>query len=188
MLVLLWVFQTVCFRSVYSKVRVNQVKKCASSIEENINSNNITTLVENLAEQNDVMIYVYDTTDSTVRPVYSTDKSFMKIMIYDSSSSSSNDSNSGSSSKSSDSSDKNSSDKKSSDNSSSDKNSSDNESDNGSITHRQYVSFATNQLIKGESPYNYYSQAKASDDKTYTRYIDEQENSKEISFPSVYVH
>ena len=79
MLVLLWVFQTVCFRSVYSKVRVNQVKKCASSIEENINSNNITTLVENLAEQNDVMIYVYDTTDSTVRPVYSTDKSFMKI-------------------------------------------------------------------------------------------------------------
>ena len=86
MLVLLWVFQTVCFRSVYSKVRVNQVKKCASSIEENINSNNITTLVENLAEQNDVMIYVYDTTDSTVRPVYSTDKSFMKIMIYDSSS------------------------------------------------------------------------------------------------------
>lgn len=89
MLVLLWVFQTVCFRSVYSKVRVNQVKKCASSIEENINSNNITTLVENLAEQNDVMIYVYDTTDSTVRPVYSTDKSFMKIMIYDSSSSSS---------------------------------------------------------------------------------------------------
>lgn len=99
MLVLLWVFQTVCFRSVYSRVRVNQVKKCASSIEENINSNNITTLVENLAEQNDVMIYVYDTTDSTVRPVYSTDKSFMKIMIYDSSSSSSNDSNSGSSSK-----------------------------------------------------------------------------------------
>ena len=178
MLVLLWVFQTVCFRSVYSKVRVNQVKKCASSIEENINSNNITTLVENLAEQNDVMIYVYDTTDSTVRPVYSTDKSFMKIMIYDSSSSSSNDSNSGSSSKSSGSSDKNSSDKKSSDNSSSDKNSSDNESDNGSITHRQYVSFSTNQLIKGESPYNYYSQAKASEDKTYTRYIDEEENSK----------
>ena len=37
--------------------------------------------MENLAEQNDVMIYVYDTTDSTVRPVYSTDKSFMKIMI-----------------------------------------------------------------------------------------------------------
>ena len=102
----------------------------------------------------------------------------MKIMIYDSSSSSSNDSNSGSSSKSSDSSDKNSSDKKSSDNSSSDKNSSDNESDNGSITHRQYVSFATNQLIKGESPYNYYSQAKVSEDKTYTRYIDEEENSK----------
>ena len=127
MLVLLCVFQTVCFRSVYSKVRVNQVKKCASSIEENINSNNITTLVENLAEQNDVMIYVYDTTDSTVRPVYSTDKSFMKIMIYDSSSSSSNDSNSGSSSKSSGSSDKNSSDKKSSDNSSSDKNSYDND-------------------------------------------------------------
>ena len=170
MLVLLWVFQTVCFRSVYSKVRVNQVKKCASSIEENINSNNITTLVENLAEQNDVMIYVYDTTDSTVRPVYSTDKSFMKIMIYDSSSSSSNDSNSGSSS----------SDKKSSDNSSSNRNSDSNESDsNSSITHRQYVSFSTNQLIKGESPYNYYSQAKASDDKTYTRYIDEEENSKD---------
>ena len=180
MLVLLWVFQTVCFRSVYSKVRVNQVKKCASSIEENINSNNITTLVENLAEQNDVMIYVYDTTDSTVRPVYSTDKSFMKIMIYDSSSSSSNDSNSGSSSKSSGSSNKNSSDKKSSDNSSSNKNSDSNESDsNSSITHRQYVSFSTNQLIKGESPYNYYSQAKASDDKTYTRYIDEEENSKD---------
>lgn len=180
MLVLLWVFQTVCFRSVYSKVRVNQVKKCASSIEENINSNNITTLVENLAEQNDVMIYVYDTTDSTVRPVYSTDKSFMKIMIYDSSSSSSNDSNSGSSSKSSGSSDKNSSDKKSSDNSSSNKNSDSDESDsNSSITHRQYVSFSTNQLIKGESPYNYYSQAKASDDKTYTRYIDEEENSED---------
>ena len=174
MLVLLWVFQTVCFRSVYTKVRVNQVKKCASSIEENINSQNVTTLVENLAEQNDVMIYVYDTTTSKIRPVYSTDKSFMKVMFYDNTTD--NNSSSSSSSKDSSSSSKNSS--KSSSSSSSDKNSSSSDSKSESKTpNRQYVEFSTNQLIKGESAYNYYSEALASEDHTYTRYIDEEENS-----------
>lgn len=172
MLVLLWVFQTVCFRSVYTKVRVNQVKKCASSIEENINSQNVTTLVENLAEQNDVMIYVYDTTTSKIRPVYSTDKSFMKVMFYDNTT----DNSSSGSSKDSSSSSKDSS--KSSSSSSNDKNSSSSDSKSESKTpNRQYVEFSTNQLIKGESAYNYYSEALASEDHTYTRYIDEEENS-----------
>lgn len=157
MLVLLWFFQTLCFKSVYSLVRINQVEKCASSIETNIKSNDISTLVENLAEQNDVAIYVYDTTNSALKPLYSTDKSFMKIMIYNETSK-----DNSSDSTENDSAEKNSTEK------------SENSSDQD--TTKEYITFSTNQLIKGESPYNYYAQAKASDDHTYTRYIDEEEN------------
>lgn len=158
MLVLLWIFQSLCFRSVYSFVRINQVEKCASSIEENINSQDIATLVENLAEQNDVAIYVYDTTDSALRPLYSTDKSFMKIMIYNEAKSDVNSDKANSDDKK----EKNSTEK------------SDNSSDQD--TTKEYITFSANQLIKGESPYNYYAQAKSSEDQTYTRYIDEEEN------------
>ena len=43
-------------------------------------SENVTTLVENLAEQNDVVIYVYETGSSLIKPLYSTDKSYMRIL------------------------------------------------------------------------------------------------------------
>ena len=81
MMVFLWVFQTVFFRTFYKEVRVNQVKECSSSIEDNITSENVTTLVENLAEQNDVVIYVYETGSSLIKPLYSTDKSYMRICL-----------------------------------------------------------------------------------------------------------
>ena len=81
MMVFLWVFQTVFFRTFYKEVRVNQVQECSSSIEDNITSENVTTLVENLAEQNDVVIYVYETGSSLIKPLYSTDKSYMRVLF-----------------------------------------------------------------------------------------------------------
>ncbi len=172
MMILLWFFQTVFFSTFYRNVRVNQVKDCAKSIENNITESNITSLVENVAEQNDVLIYVYDTSSSVLNPLYSTDKSFMRIAVYteiDSLENSSESNNTdGENSKSNDKTDK--------DNTS---NSSKNKSDSSSDEKRQDIlTFSDNQLIKGNSAYTYYEDA-AENGNSCVTFIDGEEQEEQ---------
>ncbi len=81
MLILLWLFQTIFFSNFYKRVRVNQVEDCAHSIEGNISDNHITSLIDNLSDQNDVGVYVFDTSSSIISPLYSTDSNFMKRIL-----------------------------------------------------------------------------------------------------------
>lgn len=83
MLILLWIFQTVFLPSFYKRVRINQVENCASSIEENITDKEITSYIDTLRDQNDVQVYVFNTTSSSIEPLYSTDRNFMQIFISD---------------------------------------------------------------------------------------------------------
>lgn len=144
MMVFLWAFQTVFFSTFYKEVRVNQVKECSSSIEDNITSENITTLVENLAEQNDVTIYVYETGSSLIKPLYSTDKSYMRILFKQGESSTASNNTS-----------------ENSQDSSTSKGDSDSDTENQSDNdNKSIVMFNSDKLIKGSSPYTYYEQAK----------------------------
>lgn len=154
MMVFLWVFQTVFFRTFYKEVRVNQVQECSSSIEDNITSENVTTLVENLAEQNDVVIYVYETGSSLIKPLYSTDKSYMRVLFTQKEDSSTSNNRSDASEKSSN-----------SQSNSQEKNST--EEDNNNI-----IIFNSNKLIKGNSPYTYYEKAKK-DGGSYLMFTEE---------------
>ena len=135
MLVLLWVFQTIFFGAFYKNVRINQVKDCATSIEDNITETNITSLVENVADSNDVQIYVYDTSSSVLKPLYSTNKSFMRVSVLSIEEK----------------------EDKSADNKSetAEKNS---EDDTEERT-QNVITFAERQEIMGNSPYNYYEAA-----------------------------
>lgn len=160
MLVLLWFFQALFFSTFYSKVRTNQVAQCADYIEDNIQQKNVTTLLENLAEQNDVMIYVYDTTGSVIEPLYSTDKSYMRILI---SQDGSVTDEKGSSTK---------GDNK-------DKDSSDKESNTDSKNGTSISIFSENKLIKGSSPSKYYESAKSSGG-TSVIYVDEETNKENV--------
>lgn len=162
MMVFLWVFQTVFFRTFYKEVRVNQVKDCSSSIEDNITSENVTTLVENLAEQNDVVIYVYETGSSLINPLYSTDKSYMRILFTHNESSTASKNQS-----------EYSENKSTTESNSQGETSTDEDSKN-------IIMFNSNKLIKGSSPYTYYEHAKK-DGGSYLLFTEESQDREKQS-------
>lgn len=169
MLVLLWCVQTVFLDTFYKKVRAGQVEECANSIEENINDSSVTSLLENVAEQNDVTIYVYDTSTSVIKPLYSTDKSYMKIALRQEQTTSDSEDNSENNNK-----DTDESGDKSSDSSDS------KTTENNSYTQKSVLVFNDEQLIKGSSAYTYYEKAQK-EDGCYVDYIDSDSESDQHS-------
>jgi signal transduction histidine kinase len=163
MLVLLWTVQTVFLDTFYKEVRESQVEDCASSIQQNIDDNNITSLLENVAEQNDVTIYVYDTSTSVLKPLYSTDKSFMKIAFKQEQEQSESDTSSEKSTS-------ESNDKKDDESDSDEKNS-----------QKSFLVFNDEQLIKGSSAYTYYEKAQK-EGGCCVDYIDSDSDSDQHTF------
>lgn len=59
-LVMLWVFQIMFLGSFYKFIKVSDIKNSAQTIERNINSDDLSTLIQNIARDNQICIIVSD--------------------------------------------------------------------------------------------------------------------------------
>lgn len=64
LLIVLWLFQTVFLESFYKGVKTRQVKSCAYSLADYIDTDNFSDLVTEIEEQNAMVVGVYDTSES----------------------------------------------------------------------------------------------------------------------------
>ncbi len=71
LLVVLWLFQTVFLEQFYKSVKTGQVKSCAYSIADNIDSDELTDLITEIEEQNTMFVTIYNTDDTRFGCVYS---------------------------------------------------------------------------------------------------------------------
>ena len=71
LLVVLWLFQTVFLEQFYKSVKTGQVKSCAYSIADNIDSDELTDLITEIEEQNTMFVTIYNTDDARFSCVYS---------------------------------------------------------------------------------------------------------------------
>ncbi len=71
LLVVLWLFQTVFLEQFYKSVKTGQVKSCAYSIADNIDSDELTDLITEIEEQNTMFVTIYNTDDARFGSVYS---------------------------------------------------------------------------------------------------------------------
>ena len=71
LLVVLWLFQTVFLEQFYKSVKTGQVKSCAYSIADNIDSDELTDLITEIEEQNTMFVTIYNTDDAHFGSVYS---------------------------------------------------------------------------------------------------------------------
>ncbi len=71
LLVVLWLFQTVFLEQFYKSVKTSQVKSCAYSIADNIDSDELTDLITEIEEQNTMFVTIYNTDDARFGSVYS---------------------------------------------------------------------------------------------------------------------
>ena len=74
MLGFLWIFQTTMLETCYSIIKENQVKNYAAQITESIKSGNDTTdTINTLSRQNEMSVYVYDSSDAIFTKKYESD-------------------------------------------------------------------------------------------------------------------
>ena len=70
LLVVLWLFQTVFLESFYKAVKTGQVKSCAYSLADYIETDSFEDIVADIEEQNDMIVGVYNTESSEITSVY----------------------------------------------------------------------------------------------------------------------
>ena len=73
LLIVLWLFQTVFLESFYKSVKTRQVKACAYSLSDYIESDSFSDLVTEIEEQNDMAVFVYDTSGEIFTCTYRSD-------------------------------------------------------------------------------------------------------------------
>lgn len=74
MLIFLWIFQTVFLETCYTFIKQYQVKKCASEIIGSIESGkNTSETIKTISRQNEMSVFVYDSTDELLVKRYSTE-------------------------------------------------------------------------------------------------------------------
>lgn len=81
LLTVLWLFQTVFLESFYKSIKTSQVKSCAYSLSDYIETDSFANLADEIEEQNSMIISVYDTSvtifsctyTSTGRPGFDSD-------------------------------------------------------------------------------------------------------------------
>ena len=64
LLVVLWLFQTVFLESFYKSVKTAQVKSCANSLADYVDTDEMNTLITEIEEQNSMIVGIYDTTEA----------------------------------------------------------------------------------------------------------------------------
>lgn len=82
LLVVLWLFQTVFLDSFYKAIKTRQVKSCAYSISDRIDSDELTDLLADIEEQNGMSVGIYNTEDKYFKVLYLTkDRSELHSMV-----------------------------------------------------------------------------------------------------------
>ena len=82
LLVVLWLFQTVFLESFYKAVKTGQVKDCAYSLADRVNSDELSDLIAEIEEQNGMSVAIYDTGEKFFKAVYLTkDRPDMHSMV-----------------------------------------------------------------------------------------------------------
>lgn len=76
LLTVLWLFQTVFLESFYKEVKTQQVKSCAHSLADYIDSDYFTDLVKEIEEQNSMAVSVYNTEGYQFIRTYSSNAHF----------------------------------------------------------------------------------------------------------------
>ena len=76
LLIVLWLFQTVFLESFYKTVKTNQVKSCAYSLADYIDTDTFNDLVTEIEEQNSMIVGVYDTSDTVFVCTYASTARF----------------------------------------------------------------------------------------------------------------
>ena len=72
LLIVLWLFQTVFLETFYKSVKTGQVKSCAYSVADNIDSSALSDLITDIEEQNNMTVAIFDTESNIFTTVYST--------------------------------------------------------------------------------------------------------------------
>lgn len=70
LLTIMWIFQTVLFDDFYSIIKTAQVKHCAQSITHNIEDDDLSSILSEIEEQNDMDISIYANNNGILNPVY----------------------------------------------------------------------------------------------------------------------
>ena len=76
LLIVLWLFQTVFLDSFYKSVKTRQVKSCAYSLADYIDTDSFSDLVTEIEEQNSMVVGVYDTSSSVFTCTYASTARF----------------------------------------------------------------------------------------------------------------
>lgn len=72
LLTVLWLFQTVFLDSFYKSIKTRQVKSCAYSLSDYVETDGFESLAGEIEEQNSMMVSVYDTDSTVFTVLYST--------------------------------------------------------------------------------------------------------------------
>ena len=82
LIVILWLIQTVFLEDIYKNIKIGQVKNCATAIAENIENDDITGIIYDVQEQNDMAISVYDVSSNVITRISSNDPSTTGIRSF----------------------------------------------------------------------------------------------------------
>jgi signal transduction histidine kinase len=70
LIAVLWVFQTVFLDSFYRSVKTGQVKSCADSVVDNLDADELSALISDIEEQNNMTVGIFDTGSVIFTTVY----------------------------------------------------------------------------------------------------------------------
>lgn len=81
LIAVLWLFQTVFLETFYKSVKTNQVKSCAYSVVDYLGSDDLSDLVTDLEEQNNMTVAIFNTDSSIFTTVYATRNPYQRFDI-----------------------------------------------------------------------------------------------------------
>ena len=73
LIAVLWVFQTVFLDSFYRSVKTGQVKSCANSVVDNLDADELSALISDIEEQNNMTVGIFNTDSVIFTTVYTSD-------------------------------------------------------------------------------------------------------------------
>ena len=81
LMIVLWLFQTVFLETFYKSVKTGQVRDCAGSVADNIDSSDLSDLITDIEEQNNMTVAIFNTGSSIFTTVYSTKGPFSRFQL-----------------------------------------------------------------------------------------------------------
>ena len=81
LLIVLWLFQTVFLETFYKSVKTGQVKDCANSVVDHLDSDELSDLITDIEEQNSMTVAIFDTDSTIFTTVYSSKNPFQRFNL-----------------------------------------------------------------------------------------------------------